>query len=189
MIKYNTWRHTTNSSQKISKIAYLSTAILRRVTLYCIPNHLKYVSLVSSRDLVILPRGRIMNMPLLRRLMTMCWFWLLQASTCTVKASFRWHSSAAKSPERDLVEEGGVIFSVSALLSSDNLLRVALKTNIKQGKRTANIFSTFFGEEFGMSDQEKSEEKSAVLIDENFYQQFSNNEVGVLDVSNGDPAL
>lgn len=87
------------------------------------------------------------------------------------------------------MEEGGVIFSVSALLSSDNLLRVALKTNIKQGKRTANIFSTFFGEEFGMSDQEKSEEKSAVLIDENFYQQFSNNEVGVLDVSNGDPAL
>lgn len=105
------------------------------------------------------------------------------------KNSFGWHGPAAKSPERDLVEEGGVIFSVLASLSSDSLLRAALKTNIKQGKRTANIFWTFFDEEFGMFDQEKSEEKSALLIDENFYQQFSNNEVGVLDASNGNPAL
>ncbi|KAI8636094.1 hypothetical protein BD408DRAFT_426684, partial [Parasitella parasitica] len=89
---------------------------------------------------------------------------------------FGWSGPASKSPKRFLVNEGGIMFTVFAAFSGDGILKVALKTHLKKGRKSINVYLQFLGELL------VSLEKTQVnlVLDSNFHKQLASGDQEML---------
>lgn len=84
------------------------------------------------------------------------------------RKQFCWNGPASKSPERELVNEGGVLFTVFAAFSCKGLLKIALRTNLKKGKKSLNPFKVFLGE----LAEELTTSDVNLILSQNFYKKI-----------------